>query len=165
MTESTQEVETITETETQVVEEVGSDGEKFDAARAQALITKLREEAKESKKAEKELATLRAADEERKQADLSELEKANKRAEELETKLKATELREMRTRIGAEAKLPEELAKLLQGDDEEAMKAHAKKLFAALPKTASITATNAATSDGTMTDAQRRAFMNGGQLP
>jgi len=165
MTEPTQVVEPTPEEEVQVTPEVGSDGEPFDAARAQALITKLREEAKEAKKAEKELAILRAAEEERKQADLSELEKANKRAEELERKLKATELREMRTRIGAEAKLPEEIAELLQGDDEEAMKAHAKKLFAALPKTASITPTNPKNSDGTMTDAQRRAFMNGGKLP
>lgn len=165
MTDSTQAVEPTTEVEVQVTPEVGSDGEPFDAERAQALITKLRDEAKEAKKAEKELATLKAAEEERKQAEMTELEKLTKKALDLETKLRATELREMRNRIGAEAKLPPVIAALLQGDDEEAMKAHAEQLFAALPKAATITPTNPKTGDGKMTDAQKRAFLNGGPLP
>lgn len=157
MEESTQVVETQPETEAQVAPEVGSDGEEFDAARAQALIKKLRDEAKVAKTAQKELATLKAAEEERKEAELSELEKANKRAAELEAELNTTKLREMRNRIGAEAKLPSEIAALLQGETEEAMKEHAAKLVAALPKSATLSPTNPGNVPAVETRAQKKA--------
>jgi hypothetical protein len=154
------------EAETATEVEVGKDGTPFDPERAQATIEKLRQEAKEAKALAKRLAELEAKEEERKMAELSDLEKANKRAEALEAELKATKLREMRTRIGTEAKLPAEIAALLQGDTEEAMKEHAAKLVAALPKPASLTPTNPPNGQPTVTDEQRRKFLyNGGPLP
>jgi ATP-dependent Lon protease len=159
MLEAQQEVVT---DEVQDTPEVGKDGSPFDAERAQALIDKLREENKAAKSAAKELAELKAADEKRKEAEMSELEKLQKKAAELETKLRATELREMRNRIGTEHKLPAEIAELLQGETEEAMKAHAAKLALALPKPSALTPTNPGNKPADMTDAQRRAFLYGG---
>ena len=166
MDEPTQEVDVI-EPETQAVTvDKGADGQPFDAARAQALIEKLREENKVARAAAKKLAELEAAEAKRKDAELSELEKANKKAAELEAELAQVKLREMRTRIGAEYKLPEALAKLLQGNDDNAMKAHAKELADALPKQATLTPTNPGNGKEGITDAQRRAFLyGGGSLP
>jgi len=166
METSTEMVEAKTETEVQDTPELGTDGTPFDAARAKELIAQLREDAKGKKAIEKKLAELQAADEQRKEAQLSELEKANKRAAELEAKLKTTELREMRGRIGAEYKLPAEIAERLQGDTDEAMKADAKKLADALPKQPTLTPTNPPSGQATPTDAQWNAFLyGGGKLP
>jgi hypothetical protein len=150
-----------TEAQAAVVE-AGKDGEKFDAARAQALIDKLRAENKAAKAAERELIEIKANEMKRKEAEMSDLEKANKKAAELETKLKETETRERRARIGGEYKLPAEIAELLQGDDDETMKAQAAKIAAALPKSANLGPTNFPAGPASVTDAQRRAYLYGG---
>lgn len=169
MTETT---ETVAKVEPEVVAQAatveadkGKDGAPFDAARAQKLIDTLRAENKVAKAAEKELLELKADAQKRKDSELSDLEKANKRNLELAAKLTETEMRERRTRIGSEHKLPAEIAELLQGDDDEAMKAHAAKLVAALPKSPNLGPTNPPAGTGAVTDAQRRAFMNGAPLP
>jgi len=142
MADSTQAVEpTASETATQVdvVEvEVGADGKPFDAARAQALIEKQREELKAAKAAAKELAELKAAEAKRKDAELSELEKEKKARLELESQLKAATLREMQRAAAEKAKLPAEFADRIRGETAEDMEADAAKLAAALPKQPTI---------------------------
>lgn len=148
--------------------EQGKDGQPFDAPRAQELIDKLRDEIKGLKSKAKKADELEAAEAQRKESEMSDLEKAQKRLAELENKLKDNELREMRRKVGDEYRLPAEIAELLQGDDIEAMQAHAAKLVKALPKAQPpvIPPTNPSAAQATTTDAQKRAFLfNGGPLP
>lgn len=164
-TETVANAEPNTEAQAATVE-AGKDGEKFDAARAQALIEKLRAENKTAKAAEKELSELKAKEQTRKDAELSDLEKERKARLELEVTLRETEMRERRTRIGGEFKLPAEIAERLIGEDDDAMKADAAKLAAALPKSVNLGPTNPPAGPAAATDAQRRAWLyGGGSLP
>ena len=103
--------------------------------------------AKDNKAAADERDTLKARVtelESDKAAGLSDAEKAEKRLNDLEAALEeernarktdqdarvAAEKVALRARLGSEYKLPAELVDVLQGDDEEAMKAHAEKLAA-----------------------------------
>jgi hypothetical protein len=92
-----------------------------------------------------DLDTAKAAIEEAKRikaAQMTDVEKAQQEAAdkaarvvELEATLKERDLRDMRLKVAAETGLPEVLAAKLGGEDEDAMKAEAKAILAALPPT------------------------------
>lgn len=76
-------------------------------------------------------------------AQMSELDKAKKaaadalmREESLKTEVAKARLDALKIRIGTAEELPPELAELLRGEDEDALKAHAATLRALIPKTA-----------------------------
>lgn len=141
-------------------------GEKFDAEKAQALIEKLRSEAKGKKDLEKKVAAFEKAEQDRKDAELSELEKANKRIAELETKTKAAERREMQRQAAEKHKLPAALAERLKGETAEEIEADAEELFKTLPKTQQQgSPTNPPSGGVVKTDQQMREFLRGGPLP
>ena len=146
--------------------EMWKDGEKFDAAKAQELIEKLRGEVRDLKPKAKKADDFEKAENDRKTAEMTELQKAQKLIDDLTAKTKAAELRELRRKVGEAAKLPAELYELLPEMEEEQMKAKAEALAMALPKPQpGLSATNPGASTGTVTEAQRRAFLNGGPLP
>jgi hypothetical protein len=77
-----------------------------------------------------------------KAAQMTDLEKLQSERDDLSTKLSTLEstlkdrdLRDMRLKVAAETGLPEVLAAKLTGEDEEAMKAEAKAILAAIPAT------------------------------
>jgi DNA repair exonuclease SbcCD ATPase subunit len=140
--------------------------EQFDKDRAMALIEKLRGEVKDLKPKAKKADDLEAAEKQRKEAEMTELQKAQAKIDELTAKTKAAELRELRRKVGEAAKLPAEIYELLPEGTEDEMKAKAEALAKALPKPQpGLSATNPPAGTGTITDAQRRAFLNGGPLP
>ena len=119
---------------TEAEEEMWKDGEKFDAAKAQQLIAKLRGKVRELEPKAKKADELAEAENKRKEAEMTELQKAQKLIDDLTAKTKAADLRELRRKVGEEAKLPAAIYELLPEMDEDAMKAKAKELAAALPK-------------------------------
>ena len=165
MADPTQVVEPVTpETTTQAVAdpEVGTDGKEFDAARAAALIEKLRTENKTAKAAEKKLAEYEAADTKRKKADLSDLEKANKKALDLEAQLKVVTHREMQRVAAVNAKLPVEFSDRLRGETAEELEEDAKKLLAFIPAKPGLKTdpTNPGMSQVAETFAQKKARLS-----
>lgn len=161
-----QSVSATPESATAATTETWEDGQPFDAAKAKALIEKLRNENKELKPKAKKADELEAAEKARKEAEMTELQKAQARIDELTALTKAAELRELRRKVGEAAKLPAAIYELLPEMDEEHMKAKAEELAKALPKPQpGISATNPGPSTG-VTDAQRRDFLYGnGPLP
>lgn len=143
------------------VVEPGKDGTPFDAERAQALIDKLREENKAAKAAAKKLAEYEAAEQKRKEAEMTELEKLTAQNAELAKKIEQAERREMQRAAGDKYKLPAEFTELLKGTTPEEMEAHAKKLADALPKTAKLNPTNPPAGGLTETREQKRARLLG----
>jgi len=137
--------------------ELGKDGKPFDKARAEELIEKLRKENDEAKKAVKKLSEL--------EAEMSELEKLQSQLKKQEEDLKEANLREMRRIAADKAKLPLEFVSRLVGTTQDEMDADAAKLAAVIPKVANLNVTNPPPNDATITDAQRRAFLQGGPLP
>lgn len=83
---------------------------------------------RESATRRRELEALQAKLKEREDAEKSELQKAVERAEAAEKRAAQSEIGLMRQRIGLEAKLPPELIDMIQGEDEDAMKAAAGRL-------------------------------------
>ena len=164
MAETTETVATAQpETEAQAAEvEAGKDGEKFDAARAQALIDKLRAENKAAKQSAAKLAEYEAAEAKRKEAEMSELEKLNAKLKDAQEKIDAANRREMQRAAADKLKLPAALADRLKGSTAEEMEADAAAIMAALPKPATnLSATNAGNGSTAETDAQRRARLFG----
>jgi len=146
--------------------ELGKDGQPFDAARAMATIEALRKENRELKPKAKQAEEFEKAEEARKTAEMTELQKAQKLIDDLTTKTKAAELRELRRKVGEAAKLPAEIYELLPEMEEEQMKAKAEALAMALPKPQpGLSATNpGAQNNATETDAQKRERLQGGAI-
>lgn len=167
MTElTTQEVAEPTTQAPQAVAEVGTDGQVFDAKRAQDLIEKLREENKAAKASAKKLAEYEAAEQKRKEAEMSELEKLQSQIKVQQEQIRAQATREMQRASADKYHLPAELVARLVGETAEEMEADAAKLAAALPKQAVINPTNVSNGPTKATDAQWRDFMYGnGKLP
>ena len=80
----------------------------------------------------KKLAKLEAAEQDRHEAELSELEKANQRAEKAEAEAKSARLDILRRDVVRD-KLPAELAARLRGDTREEMEADLAIMLAAMP--------------------------------
>jgi hypothetical protein len=116
------------------------EGEKFDAARAFALIEKLRAEIKELKPKVKQAEELAAAEAKRKEAEMTELQKAQAELEKTKAELKQAHILEMRraaaAKVAAELKVefPVALVDRLKGETPEELETDAKAILEALPK-------------------------------
>jgi hypothetical protein len=144
----------------------GSDGQPFDATRAQALIEKLRGELKDLKPKAKLADELSAAEQKRKEAAMSELEKKDAQLKEAQAKLEAAERREMQRQAATKYNLPSALVDRLEGKTLAEMEADAKVIADSLPKQATINPTNPSGQPVGATAAQWKEFMYGnGNLP
>ena len=108
--------------------------DEFSRERAMNTILNLRKEEKEWKRKERELNELKAKDEERKKADMTEAERYKQEAESLKAELARERVGRMRLQVAAEYNLPEALANRLQGESLDDMKADAEQLAKLLPK-------------------------------
>jgi hypothetical protein len=109
-------------------------GEPFDAARAMKLIETLRAEIKELKPKAKQAEELTAAEQKRKEAEMTELQKLQAALDQAITELKASKISEMRHSVAAKLSLPSVFTDRLQGETLEAIEEDAKKILEALPK-------------------------------
>ncbi len=89
---------------------------------------------KESDKQAKKLAALEKAEEERRQAELTDLQKAQDKAAKAEAELQATKLAIVRRDVAAKVGLPAVLADRLKGETAEEIEADANALLETLPK-------------------------------
>jgi len=110
------------------------DGEPFDAARAMRTIEKLRAEIKDLKPKAKQAEELSAAEQKRKEAEMTELQKLQAALEKAQAELEAVRLIELKRSIAAKVELPLVFADRLQGNTAEELEADAKKIMEALPK-------------------------------
>ena len=159
------EVETQVETTTEAPKTETVKGEVFDPARAMRTIEALRAEIKELKPKAKQAEELTAAEQKRKEAEMTELQKLTAQLEKANAELKAAQLAEMRRTAAVEAGLPLVFADRLKGETPEELAEDAKKILEALPKTPktpAVSATNpgAGASQGE-TIAQQRARIYG----
>lgn len=137
--------------------------EEFDKERAMNTIRQLREIEKKAKADAKELEKLKAEEQKRKDAELSEVERLKKQADEL-TKAKADlELSIMRRDVISETGLPAVFADRLKGATKEEMLADAETLKKSLPqiKQPGQTVTNPGNASQTETEAQMRERLFG----
>ena len=107
--------------------------EKFDEARAMALIEKLRGENKELSKRAKQVESLEAEKKAREEAELTELDKLKKSLAEAEAKVKDADHRELMRKAADKFNLPPALAKRLQGETLEELEADAEELAKEIP--------------------------------
>ena len=144
------------------------EGEKFDAARAMALIEKLRGEIKELKVKAKKADELTEAEQKRKEAEMTELQKKQAELDKINAELKALRLTEMRRAAAVKTGLPLAFAERLKGETPEELEADAKLLLEALPKapqTPKIEPTSPGPGAGVgETIAQRRARIYGSNV-
>lgn len=137
--------------------------EEFDKERAMNTIRQLREIEKKAKADAKELEKLKAEEQKRKDAELSEVERLKKQADEL-TKAKAElELSIMRRDVISKTGLPAVFADRLKGATKEEMLADAETLKKSLPqiKQPGQTVTNPGNASQTETEAQMRERLFG----
>lgn len=135
-------------------------GEPFDAARAMATIEKLRAEIKELKPKAKAAEELTAAEQKRKEAEMTELQKLQAALDKANAELKRAQLNEMRRAAAIKMELPLVFADRLVGETPDELEADAKKILEALPKapkTPAINPTNPGpgASQGETTEQQR----------
>ena len=122
---------------------------------------------KEAQAAAKKLAAYEKAEEERRQAELTDLQKAQEKSARLEAELKAKELSILRRDIAAKVELPAVLADRLKGETAEEIEADAKALLETLPKNEkkapSINPTNpgGATQSETLAQKKQRLGLSG----
>lgn len=131
--------------------------EPFDAERAKALIDKLRGEIKTLKPYEKQVSELKAAEDKRKEAEMTDLQRAQKRIEELEAGAKASARREMQRAAADKYHLPAAFADLIPGDTQEDIDKKAEELSKAIPqpRTPTLNPTNPQ-GNAQETEAQKR---------
>jgi len=122
------------EKKVEMTQDVEPQEEEFDKERAMATITKLREFEKEARMLKKKLDAYEKAEQERKEAEMSEMEKLKAQYDKAQAELSRIQKNQQKREIAQKVGLPEALALRIQGDDEEAMEADAKKLAEALPK-------------------------------
>ena len=167
---STETVEKKNESNTQDVKDENKEqdswknGEKFDAEKAQALIEKLREEAKGKKALEKKVSEFETKEKELAQKDMTELQKAQLRLDELEKENKAIKRSQMQRTATDKFKLPSEFAELLPGETLEEMEAKAESLSKALPKQNNLPNLNPTNPNGNVSETrdQKKARLAGG---
>lgn len=115
---------------------------------------------KEAAAAAKKLAAYEKAEEERKQAEMSELEKANARAAKAEADLKAKDIAILRRDVASKIGLPSALADRLKGETADEIEADAKALLETLPKAEkkqpAISPTNPANGSLSETNEQKK---------
>ncbi len=109
-------------------------GETFDAARAMKTIEALRAEIKELKPKAKQADELIAAEQKRKEAEMTEMQKLQAQLEKANTELKAAHASDLRRQAAGEVGLPLVFADRLKGETLEELTADAKQILEALPK-------------------------------
>ncbi len=136
--------------------------EAFDKERAMDTIRKLREEAKQAKKAAAELERYRKMEEERKQAEMSETDRLKAELDQMKGELKAKTVRTMQIEVAAKLGIPAALSDRLHGETLEEMEEDAQAILAVLPKQKAAPNTGAtnpgeqAGSGDTFEDAHKR---------
>jgi hypothetical protein len=133
----------------------------WDQQRAMDTIHKLREIEKQSKKDAKELARLKAEEQKRIEAQMTEQERLQKERDELASKAAKLEADILRRDVIAETGLPSQLADRLRGDSREDLVADALELLKLLPKTKStqsVTNPGGASSDETEAQMRERLY-------
>lgn len=137
--------------------------EAFDKERAMNTIRQLREVEKKAKADAKELEKLKAEEQKRKDAELTEVERLKKQADELAKQKVELELSILRRDVIAETGLPAVFAERLKGATKDEMLADAKTLKDALPQTKQPgqTVTNPGNASQTETEAQMRERLFG----
>ena len=113
-----------------------AEGNTFDLPRAMALIEKLREEVKELKPKAKAADDLTAAEQKRKEAEITAVQKLEAELAKAKAELKAAQLNDMRRAAAAKVELPLVFADRLKGETPDELEADAKLILAALPKAA-----------------------------
>lgn len=152
-------------TETQAEQQPAA-GELFDKDRAMATINALREIEKQAKKNEKELIRLKADEQKRADAELSEIDRLKKHAAEIEEHNAKLVADILRRDVIAETGLPSVFAERLKGTTKDEMLADAQEILKVLPqvqnKTApNLPATNPSSGQGAETEAQKRERLFG----
>jgi hypothetical protein len=117
---------------------------------------------KEAAAAAKKLAAYEKAEEERRQAELTDLQKAQEKAAKLEAELKAKDVSILRRDIAAKVGLPAVLADRLKGETEDEITADAQALLDTLPKAdpkkqSTINPTNPSNASQSETMEQKKA--------
>ena len=138
--------------------------EPFDKDRAMKTIEKLRAIEKQYKQEQKEFERLKAEEQKRQEAQMTEAERLKKQNEDLLKRATELELSMLRRDVIAETGLPAALADRLKGSTKEEMVEDAKKLLEALPKQPKQpvqTVTNPGGASPNETDAQRRERLFG----
>lgn len=108
--------------------------EPFDKDRAMETIKKLRDYEKVSKKQAAEIEKYRKAEDERKQAELSETERLQAELERYKVELSQSRLDVMKRQAAATTGLPPAFADRLKGETLEELEADAKAIYELLPK-------------------------------
>ncbi len=143
-------------------------GEVFDAARAMKTIEALRAEIKELKPKAKQADDLTAAEQKRKEAEMTELQKLTAQLEKANAELKQAQIHSLRRETAEKVGLPLVFADRLKGETPEELEADAKQILEALPKapkTPNVSATNpGAGANVGETDAQRLAHIYGSNI-
>lgn len=157
--------EVLEQPKTQQVAPPASDtpAEEWDPKRAMETIRTLREIEKKAKADAKELEKLKAEEQKRKDAELTEVERLKKQADELAKQKVELELSILRRDVIAETGLPAVFAERLKGATKDEMLADAKTLKDALPQTKQPgqTVTNPGNASQTETEAQMRERLFG----
>ena len=139
-------------------ETVGTAEERI--SRMEAALKKANTEAA---KYRKQAEAFEKAEQERKEAQLSETEKLQKRLAERENELHTLQTNELKRQAAAKHKLPDALALRLQGNTLEELEKDAEELVKTLPKgTVNMGATNPGATTGRKTDEELRAEIFGG---
>ena len=138
--------------------------EEWDKERAAATIKAQREKEKELKAQLKDYERLKAEEQKRIEAQMTEAEKAQKRADELAKQNAALMDAMLRRDIIAETGLPVEFADRLKGKTKEELLSDAEALKKLLPKNkAQVATTNPPNGSPNETDAQKRERLFGRQ--
>ncbi len=164
-TASAEEPKTVPELEQTVNTTPASVDEPFDKERAMATIEKLRAIEKQYKKDQKEYERLKADEDARLTAQMTEAERLKKQADELERKNAQLQADILRRDVIAETGLPAIFADRLKGMTKEEMLEDAKVIMEALPKHQQPrqSPTNPGGAQAAETDAQKRERLFGKQ--
>jgi FtsZ-binding cell division protein ZapB len=135
MSDDLQETPVVPQAETTPAPEIETiKGEPFDAARAMRTIQELRAEIKELKPKAKQADELSAAEQKRREAEMTELQKLQSALEKTQAELKAAQLSQLKKDIAVKVELPLVFADRLHGETADELEADAKKILEALPK-------------------------------
>ncbi len=147
---------TVTETETEEQQE-------FDEARAMDLIKKQRVEIKNLTKQAKRANELEALEQQRSDAEKSELQKLQEQLAKTEAALKERERLDMARDAAHKANLPEVFADRIRGETPDEMLADGTAIAEALPKKTApqLSTTNPSVGSTGETDAQKRRRLLG----
>lgn len=134
------------------------------AAELEAARKALKQANREAAERRVKLEAFEKAEQERKQAEMTELEKLQAQLKDAQSQLERRALEDTKARIAKDVGLPDALAARIQGANEDEMKADAAKLLEALPKPSKnpVLATNPGAGAGAgETYEQKRARIYG----